>query len=283
MRRRTPIIITILGLFSGLLGTGSALLAEEAKKETIKEPSQAALPDPVAVVNNTPISRALFEVYAQQRQRSGVNASENRKMLADELVVQELLVEEAKKQNLEKDPQFIQQMDLLKRNLLASTAVHKVLSEHPVSEEAIEKEYETTKASLAKEEYKARHILVDSEDKAKEIIKELKEGADFSELAKTQSSDSSGASGGDLGWFTTDMMVEPFGEAVAKLKKGQFTEEPVKTQFGWHVILLDDVRDATPPSLEEMRPQISQQLQGQMLNEYLQKLRAGAKIDVKVK
>jgi peptidyl-prolyl cis-trans isomerase C len=133
----------------------------------------------------------------------------------------------------------------------------------------------------ANKEYKARHILVDSEDKAKELIKQIKNGADFSELAKAHSSDSSASKGGELDWFTTDLMVEPFGEAVVKLEKGKFTEEPVKTQFGWHIIILDDVRNAPVPSLEEMQPQITQKLQSRLINEYIDKLRSAAKVEIK--
>jgi peptidyl-prolyl cis-trans isomerase C len=279
--------LTMLGLTSTLLINGMALAADVAKPEAKPGPTEAsppaALPDPVAVVNGVPISKAAYEVYAQQRQnqRGGADTAEGRKALTDELVIQELLVQEADKQKLDKDPQFLQQLEMVKRNLLATAVVRKVLSEKPIIEEAIKKEYETATAAMAKKEYKARHILVDTEDKAKEIVKEIKTGKDFSELAKAKSSDSSGANGGDLGWFSADMMVQPFGEAVSKLEKGKFSETPVQTQFGWHVIILDDVRDATPPALDELRPQISQMLQGRVLNDYLEKLRAGAKVDIK--
>ena len=117
--------------------------------------------------------------------------------------------------------------------------------------------------------------------KAKEIIAELKKDASkFADLAKTKSSDSSAAQGGDLGWFTPSMMVPPFAEAVAKMEKGKYTEQPVQTPFGWHVILLEDIRDATPPSLDELKPQIAQMLQSKMVNDYLEKLKSGAKIEV---
>jgi peptidyl-prolyl cis-trans isomerase C len=122
---------------------------------------------------------------------------------------------------------------------------------------------------------------VDSEDKAKDVIAELKKGGNFAELAKTKSSDSSAANGGDLGWFTPSMMVPPFAEAVAKMEKGKTSEQPVQTPFGWHVILLEDVRDATPPSMDELKPQITQMLQSKMVNDYLEKLKSGAKIEVK--
>jgi peptidyl-prolyl cis-trans isomerase C len=283
--RKCKLSLPILGLSSSLLFTTVILAADETKTEPTKQlQQQATLPDPVAVVNGVPLSKALYEAYAQQRQgqRGIASTPEARKALTDELVLQELVVQEAKKQNLEKEAQFIQQMEMVKRNLLASAAVRKMLSEHPLSAEAIKKEYDDTKASMAaNKEYKARHILVDSEDKAKELIKQIKNGGDFSELAKTHSSDSSASKGGELDWFTTDLMVEPFGEAVAKLEKGKFTEEPVKTQFGWHIIILDDVRNAPVPSLEEMQPQITQKLQSRLINEYIDKLRSAAKVEIK--
>lgn len=273
-------LITSVLCFAVVLLAQQIVLAADDKKPSA--PS-AEVPDPVAVVNGTPIPKSMYEAYAQQRHRGiqGADTPEARKTLTDELVLQELLVQEADKQHLEKDAQFVQQMALVKRNLLASVAVRKYLSEHPITDEAIQKEYEASKAGKEKKEYKARHILVDSKEKAEDIIKQIKGGGDFSALAKEKSSDSSKTNGGDLGWFTTDMMVEPFGEAVTKLEKGKYTQEPVQTQFGWHIIMLDDVRDAAPPSMEEMRPQISQMLQGQLLNEYLEKLRAGAKVEIK--
>jgi len=177
---------------------------------------------------------------------------------------------------------------MVQRSLLASSVIRRMLSQSAPSEEAIKKEYETAITAMKGKEYKASHILVDSEDKAKEVIAELKKGGSFAELAKAKSSDSSAANGGDLGWFAPSMMVPPFAQAVAKMEKGKakmekgkFSEQPVQTSFGWHVILLEDVRDATPPSLDELKPQITQMLQSRMVNDYLEKLKSGAKIEVK--
>ncbi|MEI2806940.1 MAG: caspase family protein [Albidovulum sp.] len=244
----------------------------------------------VAVVNGKPISKAALDQYAQQlrdknkdkdKDKDKVDSPEARKSLVDQLVLEELLVQEAAKLKLADDPQIQQQLAMVQRNLLASSVVRRMLSDQAPSEDAIKKEYETATAAMKDKEYKASHILVDSEDKAKEVIAKLKKGGNFAELAKTKSSDSSAASGGDLGWFATSMMVPPFAQAVAKLKKGQYSEQPVQTPFGWHVILLEDVRDATPPSLDELKPQIAQMLQSRTVNDYLEKLKAGAKIGIK--
>ena len=295
MRKTHKLTLPLLALSSTLLLSGMALAAENKKAEPAPAPATAAevqapaaqpapftIPDPVAVVNGTPITKAEFDQYAQQlRGKAKVDSAEASKSLVDQLVMEELLVQEAGKQKLAEDPQIKQQLEMVQRNLLASTVVRRMLSANAPSEEAIKKEYDTAVAAMKGKEYKASHILVDSEDKAKEVIAELKKGGNFAELAKTKSSDSSAANGGDLGWFTPSMMVPPFAEAVAKMEKGKTSEQPVQTPFGWHVILLEDIRDATPPSMDELKPQITQMLQSKMVNDYLEKLKSGAKIEVK--
>ncbi|HRX70789.1 MAG: peptidylprolyl isomerase [Candidatus Competibacteraceae bacterium] len=293
MNKPNKLTFPLLAFSSALLLAGAALAADDKKPEAAPAPAATAapaaaqpvefnIPDPVAVVNGKPISKATFEQYAQQlRNRAKTDTPEASKALVDQLVMEELLVQEANKEKLADDPQIKQQLEIVKRSLLASTVVRRMLSENAPSEDAIKKEYETATAAMKGKEYKAAHILVDSEDKAKEVIAELKKGGDFAELAKTKSSDSSAANGGDLGWFTPSMMVPPFAQAVAKMEKGKFSEEPVQTPFGWHVILLEDTRDATPPSLDELKPQIQQMLQSKMVNDYLEKLKSGAKIEIK--
>lgn len=293
MCKTHKLTLPLLALSSTLLLSGMVLAAEEKKAEpAAPAPAAAApakatpapftIPDPVAVVNGAPITKAAFDQYTQQlRGKAKADTVEASKSLVDQLVMEELLVQEAAKQKLADDPQVKQQMEMIQRNLLASTVVRRMLTTNAPSEEAIKKEYDTAVAAMKGKEYKASHILVDSEDKAKEVIAELKKGGNFAELAKTKSSDSSAANGGDLGWFTPSMMVPPFAEAVAKMEEGKYSEQPVKTDFGWHVILLEDSRDATPPSLDELKPQITQMLQSRMVNDYLEKLKSGAKIEVK--
>jgi peptidyl-prolyl cis-trans isomerase C len=209
-----------------------------------------------------------------------VNSPQARETLINELVIQELLVQQANDMNLSENEQIATQLKIMERNLLAEAAVRKMLEEQGPSASDVETAYETNKNTMDKE-YKASHILVESEEKAQELINELEEGAEFAELAKSNSSDSSAAQGGSLGWFTTNMMVPAFSESVSELEKGNYTETPVQTQFGWHVIKLDDVRDTEPPTLESMRPEIMQRLQGQAINDYLVKLRSDADIEIK--
>jgi len=297
MKKSDRLTLPLLALSSALLLSGAALAAEDKKPEAAPtaaapvavpakpvaaQPVAFTVPDPVAVVNGKPIPKAMFDQYAQQlRGRTKVDSPESSKALVDQLIMETLLLQEAAKQKLADDPQIKLQLEMMQDNLLAGSVVRKMLSENAPSEEAIKKEYDTAVAAMKGKEYKASHILVDSEAKAKEIIEELNKGAKFSELAKTKSSDSSAANGGDLGWFAPSMMVPPFAQAAAKLEKGKYSEQPVQTQFGWHVILLEDTRDATPPSLEELKPQIAQMLQSKVVNDYLEKLKSGAKIEVK--
>jgi peptidyl-prolyl cis-trans isomerase C len=276
------ILVIITFVFVTSLVTAQNESAPESEQAPAAQTAPAEVPDPVAVVNEVPIPKDLYQVYAQQRQAQlgNVNSPQARETLINELVIQELLVQQANDMNLSENEQIATQLKIMERNLLAEAAVRKMLEEQGPSASDVETAYETNKNTMDKE-YKASHILVESEEKAQELINELEEGAEFAELAKSNSSDSSAAQGGSLGWFTTNMMVPAFSESVSELEKGNYTETPVQTQFGWHVIKLDDVRDTEPPTLESMRPEIMQRLQGQAINDYLVKLRSDADIEIK--
>lgn len=287
MKKTNFLTISTLALSSALLMSGG-VSAEEGKPVAPGGVAEAVtavaftVPDPIAVVNGTPIPKASFDQYVERMSgRIKADTPESSKALVDQLVMEELLVQEAAKQKLAEDAEVKQQLAMVERSVLASTVVRRAMSDYKPTEEAIKKEYETAIAALKGKEYKAAHILVDSEDKAKEIIVALKKDpSKFADLAKEKSSDGSAANGGDLGWFTPNMMVPPFSQAVLKMEKGKFSDAPVQTPFGWHVILLEDIRDATPPSLEELKPQIQQMLQSKSINDYLEKLKAGAKVEV---
>ncbi|MCU7959794.1 MAG: peptidylprolyl isomerase [gamma proteobacterium symbiont of Bathyaustriella thionipta] len=152
--------------------------------------------------------------------------------------------------------------------------------ENKPAEEKVQQRYQELIAKMPKSEFKARHILLEKEDEAKAVIAELDTGADFAELAKQKSTGPSASSGGDLGWFSAGRMVKPFSDATAKLEKGTYTKEPVKTQFGWHVILLEDQRETAPPPLKEVRAQIVQGMQKEILASYIDDLRKNANIEV---
>ncbi len=238
----------------------------------------AADGDVVATVNGKPITRAELETFRATRKDG---KPQNEKALVEELVNLELLRQAAEKEGLAKTPQMQAELSNLKRRALAGAELQRYIDAHKaeLDEQALRKEYEAQIARLPKVEYKARHILVDSKEQAEKIIQELDKGADFAELAKKKSKGPSGRNGGDLGWFKPQNMVKPFSEAVSKLKKGQYTRSPVKTQFGWHVILLEDTRKVEPPAYDDVKDQLRSILVNKAVRKHLKDLRKNAKVE----
>lgn len=243
--------------------------------------AQAA--DAVATVNGKPISQQSYEDYLKQRMAQNPNAQlqNNRTAVINELVNRELLYQEAQKMGLHKDKQILEQIEQQRINLLIQAALSRSPVAKPITEEDLKKEYDSKIANANVQEYKARHILVKEEAKAKELIKQLQGGADFAELAKKESIGPSAKSGGDLGWFNPGQMVPPFSQAVQAMKKGSFSDKPVQTQFGWHVIKLEDSRKLEAPSFDSVKNQIGSFIQNQRLQEYISTLRDKAKIEIK--
>jgi peptidyl-prolyl cis-trans isomerase C len=196
--------------------------------------------------------------------------------------MQLLVSQEALKKGLDKSPEVIDQMDLTKQSILANAFVQDYIKNNPVSDDMLKAEYDKIKAQMTGSEYKARHILVEKEADAKDIIAKLKKDIKaFEKLAKEKSKDpGSKAQGGDLGWFDVRSMVPEFGEAVAKLAKGEFTKEPVKSQFGYHIIMLEDSRPMQPPPFDQVKPGLSQQVQQQNLKKLVDDMKAKAKIEI---
>ncbi|MGD8937544.1 MAG: peptidylprolyl isomerase [Thiogranum sp.] len=231
-----------------------------------------------ATVNGTPITAAVLDLYEKQMKNLRPGAAIDRKTILDEVITLELASQSGSKQGLDKDTALQLQIEQQRRSVIAAAAIQNYLKDHPITDDELKKLYDEQVPKG--NEYKARHILVDDEEQAKKLIAELEGGADFSELAKQYSTGPSGKSGGELGWFSPKQMVAPFSEAVAKLEKGGYTKEPVKTQFGWHVIILDDVRESTPPSFEQLKPRLQAFAQKQRIQQYVSELRKGAKIEI---
>jgi peptidyl-prolyl cis-trans isomerase C len=203
-----------------------------------------------------------------------------RDAIRQELINREIVAQEAIKKGIHKRPEVSTQIDLQRQAVLINAYLQDYLKAHPVSDDAVKKEYERVKESAGSREYKVRHILVETEDEAKQVIAQVKKGASFEKLAGEKSKDQgSKGRGGDLDWATPARYVPAFGQAITKLKKGQMTEAPVQTQFGWHVIRVDDERPAKFPAFEEAKPQIEQQLRQQTVNKAFTDLRAKAKIE----
>jgi peptidyl-prolyl cis-trans isomerase C len=180
---------------------------------------------------------------------------------------------------LYKQADYLSQEELSRRELLVNTYLQDFIKKNPVSEAATKAEYDKLKTQMGDKEYKARHILVATEAEAKDIIAQLGKGGNFDKIAKEKSSDpGSKDKGGDLGWFSPSGMVKPFSDATVGLKKGGVTQTPVQTQFGWHVIQLEDTRTAQPPAYDKVKDGLQKQLQQQKLEKVLTDLRAKAKV-----
>jgi peptidyl-prolyl cis-trans isomerase C len=239
---------------------------------------------PAAVtVNGTAISQRTVDKLAKQNAGSGrPDTPESRRFLIDQLALQLVVAEEAVRKGLDKAPETVETIDAMKQSVLANAYVTDYIKNNPVSDDMVKAEYERIKATITGDEYKARHILVETEAEAKDIIARLrKEPGAFAKLAMEKSTDTgSKTRGGDLGWFDLKRMVPEFGAAASKLEKGKFTLEPVRTQFGYHVILLEDSKPIQAPPMEEVKDQLSQQLQEQNLKKQIDALKAKAKIEI---
>lgn len=240
----------------------------------------------VAIVNGTPISQTDYDVYVksllQGKQAPAELTPEQKGQVLDEMITMELVSAQAVKDGLDKDPDIAARLDVLRMRVLADAASQKFLKGKEPTDAELHAEYDSAIASMDKTEYHARHILVDSKEKAEALIKKIKGGAKFEDVAKAESSDNSKTSGGDLGWFTLARMVKPFGDAVKGLKKGEMTQEPVQTQFGWHIIKLEDTREVAPPPFDQVKQQVSNGVVQKKLQAYVEELKKNAKIEKKM-
>lgn len=235
----------------------------------------------LAIVNGKPVPKERVEVLKQQIERSGRPMSpEVESQIKEEVIAREVFMQEANRLGLEASPNYKSQMELARQTILIRELFEDFQKKNPVTDAEIQAEYDKFVAANQGQEYRASHILVPTEAEAKAIIASLKKGGNFAEMAKKQSKDTgSGARGGDLDWANANSYVPEFTEAMIKLKKGAYTQTPIKSQFGWHVIRLDDTRQAELPKLEEVKPQVAQQLQQQKLMQFQEGLRAKAKVE----
>jgi len=230
----------------------------------------------VAVVNGHEIPGYLEEFLVRQHsQQQGVpDSPQLRNTVKEELVKRELLLQEAEKSGLAKDPRVVEQFEFVRENIMLNAYVQDYFTKHPVSDADVKAEYDRMAKANSSSEYKAAHILVKTEAEAKDIIAKLSKGAKFADLAKVSEDKGSKDNGGDLGWNTPSTFVKPFADAMVKLKKGELTQQPVQTQFGYHVIRLDDIRPAKAPPLDQVGPRIKQQLEQDQLEKMVADLRS---------
>jgi peptidyl-prolyl cis-trans isomerase C len=236
----------------------------------------------LATVNGVPITNDMFRAYVRTLaggQEPQLDAQKHA-MVLNRLIDMEVLAQAAEKTDLAKDPKVAADLKIQKTGLMANQLVQQYLAQHPISDEQIKAEYDQRTKAMPGTEYRARHILVANEQQAKDIINQLNHGANFATLAKKYSTDGSKSQGGELGWFSPDQMVPAFSQAVEHLKKGEYTKQPVKSQFGWHVIQLEDTRSMPPPTLASVQEQLKNSLEGKQVEAYVEQLRKDAKVDM---
>jgi peptidyl-prolyl cis-trans isomerase C len=265
--------VAVIALMIAACGKGAQQAAAPPPSD------KTAAPPPVAIVDGTPISRDAYDDYLKGLLRgkpaSDVTAEEKNQVL-DQMINMQLIATQAEKDGMEKDPDVATRIALLRTQILADAAAQKYVKGNEPSDQDLHAAYD---AATDKTEYHASHILVATKEKAVALIKKIKGGAKFEDVAKAESTDNSKANGGDLGWFTTARMVKPFGDAVKGLKKGETTPDPVQTQYGWHIIRLDDTRDAP---FDQLKPQLSNALIQKKFQAYIDDLKKNAKIEKKL-
>ena len=241
--------------------------------------STAVFAQNVATVNGKPIPKAREDAWVEQLKKQGQqDTPQLRQQVKDQLIQREVFMQEVQKRGIAEKPDVKFQLDVQRQNALIQALMRDELAKNPVTDADIKAAYEEQKKSTGGKEYKVRHILVDSEADAKDIAAQLKKGAKWEDLAKKSKDPGSAQRGGELDWAGAGSYVKPFSDAMVKLDKGQMTDTPVQSQFGWHVIKVDDTRDAQFPPLEQVAPQIREALQQQKMAAYADQLRKAAKI-----
>ena len=269
-----------------LLAAPALVLAQAEPKDGAKPAATpaakpAAKAGAVATVNGVAVPRSRMEFMMQQQAARGTaDNDQTRAMVRDELVNREVVAQEAQRAGMAKTPEVLTQLDLARQEILVSAFIRDWVRKHPITDDDVQKEYERAKTQTGDKEYKARHILLETEDQAKGMIAELKKGGKFDELATKNSKDNGTKDrGGDLDWNVPSVFDPQFAEAMVKLEKGKYTETPVRTRYGFHVIQLDDARQVKFPAFAEVRPRIQQQLVQGKVEGLVRELRAKAKIE----
>ncbi len=235
----------------------------------------------IAIVNGKAVPKARVEALAQQVARSGRPITpEVEAQIKEEVIAREIFMQEAQKRGLDASDDYKVQIELARQTILIRALFADYEAKTPITDADVQAEYDKFAAANGGKEYHARHILVETEAQANDVLAKLKKGGKFEDLAKKISKDpGSGANGGDLDWAAPGNFVKEFSDAMVALKKGETTAAPVKSQFGYHIIRLDDVREAQLPKIEEVKPQIMQQMQQQRMAAFQQEMRAKAKVE----
>ena len=262
------------------LAVGASMSLAAAAADNKKAPTSSAAPAAFVKVNGVSVPQNLADAFIGEQMAKGAQDSpELRNAVREELIRRELLVQEAKKAGIDKKPDIAAQAEAARQAVLIRTYVQQYVEKHPITDAQLQANYDKLKAQVGGTEYKTRHILVKDKAEAQAIIDKLKSGEKFEDLAKQSTDPGSKDNGGDLGWSAPGAYVKPFADALTALKKGEYTETPVESQFGHHVILLEDTRPTTFPSFEEIKPRLIQQAQTQEVTRMVDELRAKAKVE----
>ena len=275
---RNLAIALVAGTFAVTAGA-----QDEGKKASSKKAAAAAAAagSGRVVVNGVVIPQSRIDAMNRELTAQGQpDTAERHQAVKDELVNREIIAQAASKRGLDRNPDVAAQMEMARQAVLVRALFEDEVKKNPISDAMLQQEYERFKASMGTNEYKVRHILVDKEDDAKAIIAELNKGGDFAKIAKEKSKDpGSKDNGGDLDWGPSARYVAPFANAVTSMQKGQTTQAPVKTDFGYHVIRLDDVRPLQVPPFTELKEQFRQRAQQAQIQKLVMDLRSKAKVE----
>ena len=283
-RNLLPLLATVL-IISGCDQLQTSLQGNTAEDSQGSSPTaeSAAVPGGavLATVNGSAITQDVLDVYTKTRkpQQAGSEEANSEETVLNELISLELMRQEGEKNGLASRPIVVALLDQQKRSALAGATISDFMQANQASDEEARKVYDE-KMGNAGDEYNARHILVETQEEAVAVIASLDGGADFSELAKEKSTGPSGKNGGKLGWFAPGQMVKPFSDATAALEAGSYTKEPVETQFGWHVIILDETRELTPPPFEDVKDRLKLLMANQKLQAHMLEMRNAADIQI---
>lgn len=264
-----------------LLALLAAVLAACSPKGA--QDSNTSTSPAVATVDGQKIDKDLYEFYAKGVANKPASdlTPEQRDQVLENLIRAKVIAEQAEKDGTAREPNTAALLELSRLNVLQQAVSEKYLKDRKATDQELRAEYETQVGQLPKLEYHARHILVATEAFAGKVVAELEKGAKFEDVAKRESMDSK-ENGGDLGWFTPDRMVKPFADAVVALKPGEYTHAPVQTQFGWHVIKLEETRDVAPPGFDQVKQRVEQMVQGKKFKSYVDDLMKTAKVEKKL-
>lgn len=274
LNKKTLLATSLMGL---AIASTTLFTTATAKEETAvaAKPATAVEDTVVATVNGDKIMKSTLDGYLALLKKSGKNDPQ---AALDDLVATEVALQEAKKSGIMDRPDIQKKVADFKRNILLTTWTQEKVASFKFSDDEIKSTYDERVAKLASKEFNARHILLKKEDEAKAVIKEIAGGADFEKVAKEKSTGPSATNGGSLGWFKAQTMVPAFANAVKDMKKGDISKEPVKTQFGFHVIKLEDSRDAKLPTLESLKPQLERVLAQKKMLAYMEEQKKSADI-----